>query len=558
MSKLTAMGISTGHDRGAAITIDGKIVVAISNERLSRKKTDRSDQIPVEAMRYCLKALSLTYEDIDVFIYNTTEDINSVPQQFESETNQSLSKLKFLPHHLAHAFGTFCASNFDESVVVVADAMGSVFNDETPIKEWFELENPLHEDGRQLAEGYSIYHFDRTNNNFIPIYTKWIPYPMREGDEDGSIGFMYGTGALHLVYSPKTNSWQAGKLMGLASYADPEFMKNYQSPLILEDDNLKVNTARKFPKVTYTSDFQSKANIAGMYQYDQETASLHLVKMAKKFTSSSNVCVAGGSFLNCNTNESIIKSNLFNQCYFFPPSDDSGIPIGLAYYGYTFLTNELPKTETWMSAYLGKEYTSDEIEEAFLRAPFSMEYFKYDFEEDLLEATANLLSENKVVAWFQGGSEIGPRALGHRSILASPAKNWMMDYINNEIKHREWYRPFAPSVLFEHQSEIFDLDTYSPYMLVTANVKDNWKEKIPAVTHHDGTSRYQSVTSENNPIYYKLINKFYEKTGIPVLLNTSFNGPEEPIVETPLDALKTFYNQNIHAIVINNYLIIRQ
>lgn len=552
------MGISTGHDRGAAITIDGKIKIAISNERLSRKKTDRSDQIPVEAMRYCIDALSISYDDIDVFVYNTTEETNLVPEQFELETKQSLSKLQFLPHHLAHAFSTFCASNFDESVVVVADAMGSVYNDETPIKDFFDLNSPLSDDNRQLAEGYSIYHFDRTTNTFKSIYTKWVPYPMIEGDIDGSIGLMYGTGALQLVYNPKNNTWQAGKLMGLASYADPEFIKNYQSPLILENDDLKVNTSRKHTNIDYNSDFQSKANVAGMYQYDQETASLHLVKMAKRFTSSSNICVAGGSFLNCNTNESIIKSKLFDQCYFLPPSDDSGIPIGLAYYGYTFLTKELPKSEKWMSAYLGKEYTSEEIELAFTQVPFTMDYFKYDFEEDLLESTANLLSENKVVAWFQGGSEIGPRALGHRSILASPTKKWMTDYINNEIKHREWYRPFAPSVLFEQQSKIFDLDTYSPYMLVTAKVKDKWKSKIPAVTHHDGTSRYQSVTLENNPIYYKLIKKFFKKTGIPVVLNTSFNGPEEPIVETPLDALNTFYNQNIHAIVINNYLIIRQ
>ena len=173
------------------------------------------------------------------------------------------------------------------------------------------------------------------------------------------------------------------------------------------------------------------------------------------------------------------------------------------------------------------------------------------------ENVAKLISEKNIVTIFQGRSEAGPRALGNRSMLASPKSPWMVNYINSEIKRREWYRPFAPSVLYDKQGEIFDLDTYSPYMLVTTTVKEEWKNKIPSVVHHDGTSRYQSVTPENNEEYYNVINKFYEKSGLPVVLNTSFNGPDEPIVETPFDAVRSMLNHDLFALFINDYMVVR-
>ena len=163
--------------------------------------------------------------------------------------------------------------------------------------------------------------------------------------------------------------------------------------------------------------------------------------------------------------------------------------------------------------------------------------------------------EHKPVAILQGGSEIGPRALGNRSIIANPSMYWMKDYINHDIKKREWYRPFAPSVLFEHQSDIFDLDVFSPYMLVTTTVKEEWKSKIPAVVHTDGTSRYQSVTTAMNESYYNLINTFYKESGLPVVLNTSFNGPGEPIVETPMDAIRSYIKNDMPILVLEDIVI---
>jgi carbamoyltransferase len=278
--------------------------------------------------------------------------------------------------------------------------------------------------------------------------------------------------------------------------------------------------------------------------------------MAKKITGMDNLCVVGGSFLNCNTNELVLKSELFKNNYFQPPADDSGIALGCAFYGGALLTEKPHQKTNWISPYLGKTYTNKEVEDSI--AGFDNIKVYECTEGESISTAAQYLSENKVIGWFNGGSESGPRALGNRSILASPSSKWMVEYINSEIKKREWYRPFAPSVLFEEQGKIFELDTYSPYMLVTTKVKPEWRDKIPGVTHFDHTSRYQSVTKELNPKYHKLITQFNNITGLPVVLNTSFNGPEEPVVETPYDAINTMLNHDLYALFINNYIITRK
>jgi len=554
MSDKIVMGISTGHTRGSAITINGELAVAISNERLTRIKTDHSDELPKQAMEYCIDALGITYKDIDLFVYNITEPVNKVIIDFKNFTGVSLSKLKFIPHHIAHAYSTFAASGFDEAAVVVADAMGSVYDDTTPIKEWYNLDESTLTNGQKWAEGFSIYQFKKGDINPHPVYKKWIKFPF-DVESGGSIGYFYGMGAKQLVYNPETHSWQAGKLMGLASYAEPEFVDKHDVLSIKGDNFLHVPSKPIMEdKVDWRSDFQFKANVAGLYQREQELNSMHLVKMAKKMTGSNNVCVSGGSFLNCNTNEMIIRSGLFENQYFMPPADDSGIPHGCAFAGSAYLMDEI-RTGDWMTPYTGKTYTDEEIELDVaqfegLRLVKLPKEVKYNL-------AAEMLDNNKVIGWFQNGSETGPRALGNRSMLASPKSPWMVNYINSEIKRREWYRPFAPSVLYDKQGEIFDLDTYSPYMLVTTTVKEEWKNKIPSVVHHDGTSRYQSVTPENNEEYYNVINKFYEKSGLPVVLNTSFNGPDEPIVETPFDAVRSMLNHDLFALFINDYMVVR-
>ena len=554
-----SLGFSLGHDRGAVLMKDGKVLIGISEERLSRIKHDSpySKDIPILSIDYCLNEYDLKYSDIDLYSYTTTDLEDNVLEDFVSITGLDHTRLKFLPHHLAHAFSTFYSSGFEDAVVVVADAMGSILSDNNQTKNWYNLESLCLSKNENFdwAEGYSIFNFT-TLNNVKEVYKKLIKFPIPENDNDQvSIGFAYSRGTKQLVYDEKNNSWSAGKLMGLASYANPEYVKNYQSNIEYHDYDMLIPSGIINPEVNHRSDFSSRANTAGLYQRNQEESCIHLAKIAKNITGAKNICVSGGSFLNCNTNELLIKSSMYEKYYFVPPADDSGIPLGCAWFG-TFVQNKIPTVTEQMSPYFGKTYTDSNILSdliSFDEITFEKIY-NYD---KLVDLVSEDLKNDKVIGWMQGGSEIGPRALGNRSILASPKNSWVVNYINSDIKKREWYRPFAPSVLFEYQKDIFDLEEYSPYMLVTTKVKTEWKDKIPAVVHYDGTSRIQSVTQENNYRYYNLIRKFHQKTGIPVLLNTSFNG-SEPIVETPSDAVRTFLNTGLYSLVINDFYIKRK
>jgi len=565
---MNVVGFSVGHHKGAALIIDGELKVAITEERLTRVKGDGAykTDLPIYSIDYCLSNQGLRYEDVDLFVYNTVDN-DKVMEQFITKIGLDEEKLIFIPHHLAHAYSTFYSSDFDDAAVVVADAMGNVVTPGSPMERWLiEKGEEVHDTTKEpfdWAEGATIFHFSK--NGVKEVWKKWVGFPFIFGEgNEYSIGTMYGEGSLQLVYDEKSNSWQAGKLMGLASHADKGFVDSTPEFTLYTEDNFTIPLRRIREDVTYKSDFSSKANVAGLYQREQENTSLHLCKIAKNITKSKNICVAGGSFLNCNTNEKIIKSKKFKGTYFVPPADDSGIPLGCAWYGYIEVMKGTKKDKKLLSPYTGVVYSNQDVLNAIeyidSLTPFrdKIDVFVIDDETELIGVTANYLNDNKVIGWYQGGSEIGPRALGNRSILSTPKNSWMKEYINNDIKRREWYRPFAPSVLYEKQSEIFDLNTYSPYMLVTTTVKKKWKDLIPAVVHIDGTSRYQSVTEENNPRYYKLIKQFQNVSGIPLVLNTSFNGKDEPIVETPLDAINSFWKNDLFALIINDIIIKRK
>lgn len=553
---MKVIGFTVGHDKGAVLIDNGEIVAGISQERLTRIKHDggySNGTIPMGCIQYCLEYGGLLISDIDLWAYSTTEVVDDVDQKMTDILGYSLGdRLLFVPHHLAHAYSTFFSSDFEDAVVVVADASGSIYNPQNKLFGLYNVDISKLLPGQDLAEGISIYYFNR--ESYSEVFKKWIRLPHEwEGEDDcTSLGARYSEGCLQLVYEPKNNSWSAGKLMGLASYSKPSELEKY--PILVQDldNDIHIPSIRILPHIRWNSDFYSRCTVAGLYQREQEQASLILAKIAKKLTSSPNICVAGGSFLNCSSNRIILDSGLFENCYFVPPSDDSGPPLGCAWYAYQKIAKV--KTETFLKPYLGKSYSRNEIVSALNSFP-TLNVKEYDDFSQIVEEIARHLSTNKVVGWFQGGSEIGPRALGNRSILASPCEKWMTNYINSEIKFREWYRPFAPAVLYEKQGEIFDTTFYSPYMLVTAKVKDEWKNKIPAVVHIDDTSRYQSVTEFNNTKFYQLISEFDKLTGVPVLLNTSFNGPEEPIVETPENAINTFLKRNLDFLVIENFVI---
>lgn len=562
---MIVLGFSVGHDKGAAIIRDGKIIVAISHERITRVKNDGGYQggsVPLESIMYCLSEANVTFDDLDLIVYSTTEIHDDISEQLGKVFKFPSKKLVGIPHHLAHAYSSYFSSGIpdttDNAVVIVADASGSILNHVNKTKEWYpEKYQEVLDTGLDLCEGISIYHF--SPSGYTEVYKKWIKYPPDiNTNECTSVGTMYSDGSIQLIYEPRTKTWPAGKLMGLASYADPEIVA--EAPLFAHftdetETDICIPNNTIYPRVTWQSDFFSKACVAGIYQREQERISLMLAQIAKKLTNSDKVCTAGGSFLNCNSNEQIIKSGLFNTCFFVPPADDSGIPLGCAWYAYQQVA-DIEEVEI-LSPYTGRKYLDEEITVAVESYP-DLNYTYYENFEDLVEDVSEKLYNNRVIGWYQGGSELGPRALGNRSILASPIPVWMKDHINHDVKKREWYRPFAPAVMFEHQSTIFDLDVYSPHMLVTSNVNPEWRNRIPSVTHVDGSARYQSVTKKNNFRFYSIIESFYKRTGVPVLLNTSFNGPREPIIETPSEAINALFSCNLDFLVVGNYLISRR
>jgi len=571
---MITLGFSIGHDKGAVLIIDGEVKIGISQERLSRIKHDGAWKdahtpdydVPFASIYYCLDAYGLRFDQVDLYVYNFTEDYKNasdhVEQHFVNETKLSLDKLLYIPHHLAHACSSFYSSGFDEASVVVVDAMGSVLNNKTA--EWYS-NYPYNM--CEVAEGHSIFHFSR--NSYKEVYKKWVPYPMHHNDhprhnEGHSLGYFYGTGTRQLVYNAANNTWAAGKLMGLASYADREWLNN-QKDLIEIDPQTNEFKVFGWPHfyhdhINHESSFQDRANLAGLYQRSLEKGILLLAEKAKRETNSNNLCVAGGCFLNCNTNEILVQSKLFNDYFFLPPADDSGIPLGCAWFGQMKLGLDEFIPKQLKTAYFGKTYSEDDVKYGVYKFIDQIEnknfnVQSFDSEDEQVAFVAKMLEENKVVGYFSGGSEIGPRALGHRSILASPCAPWMKEYVNTEIKKREWYRPFAPSVLEEYASEIFTLSVYSPFMLVTSQVNPDWASKIPSVVHIDNTSRFQSVSKNVNLKYHKLISKFHELTGVPLVMNTSFNGNDEPIVESPYDAMRCFVRNKMDALCIENFVI---
>jgi carbamoyltransferase len=554
---MKVIGFSNGHDKGAVLIEDGKVTVGISHERLSRIKHDGAYSgglVPFDSINYCLNYAGITYKDIDLFVYSTTEILDDVESQFKQYLKESYSeRILFIPHHLAHAYSSFFSSGFEESSVVVADASGSILNLKNKTHHWYEKDRDGLNSEEDWTEGISIFHFNK--NSYSEVYKKWIKYPVPVNtDDEVSLGLLYGQGCKQIVYDQDTNSWTAGKLMGLASYADKNIVDSSEDYVKELDNDIFIPCTPIYPKVKWNSDFYSRACVAGIYQKEQERASLILAKIAKNLTKSENICVAGGSFLNCNANEKILNSKLFNNCFFIPPSDDSGIPLGCAWYGYQKLEDIVDVKP--LSPYIGKKYTRTDIISSINLIP-NIIYNEYQSFDELTDVVTYWLTQNRVIGWFQDGSEIGPRALGNRSIIASPIQPWMKDHINHDIKLREWYRPFAPAVMYEYQNEIFESNIFSPYMLLTTQVKEEWRNKIPSVSHVDGSARHQSVTKEINEKFYNLIKNFYKQTGVPVLLNTSFNGPDEPIVESPLEAINTFLNRNLDFLVVENFLISR-
>ena len=555
------------HDSAAALLKNGHVIAAVEEERFSRKKFD--DDFPKMAIEWCLKEANITPEQIDsvafydkpVLKFERLLDnyiavaprglysfLNTIPKWLhkrlwiKNEIHKSLKGFNgdiiFPEHHLSHAAHTFYTSNFDESAILTVDGVG----------EW-----------STTSIGFA-------KNNSISL-THDIRWPH-------SLGLFYSAFTYFLGFQVNEGEY---KLMGLASYGKPKFYDEIINNLIDVKDDGSIHLNMKYFAFTYdkvmTNDKFAKLFGIDPRKKDEKAEQIHfdigasaqkvlediLLKMANhvydKFKIK-NLCLGGGVGLNGVANYRILKESQFDNVHIPPSPGDAGSAVGCAQYLYhihhknkRIIEQDQSKT-IQENVYVGPSYTNEEIQK-FLDSE-NIIYEKLD-NQQLLSKTANLISDGNIVGWYQGKMEWGPRALGCRSILADPRKAEMKDILNEKIKHRESFRPFAPSILEEHVSEYFDIDRSSPYMLMVTHVKK--PDQIPAVTHVDGTGRLQTVHRNANPIYYDLINEFYKITGVPVVINTSMNVMGEPIVNTPKQAYQMIIKTDMDYLVMGNYLV---
>tara|TARA_E500000178_G_scaffold195482_1_gene193494 strand:+ start:698 stop:2533 length:1836 start_codon:yes stop_codon:yes gene_type:complete len=587
------LGISAFfHDSAACILKDGKIIAAAQEERFTRKKHDPN--YPHNAIEFVLKFANLKLSEVDQIVFFEKPFLKFerlletyvafAPKGFVSfakampiwikeklfQKSLLFNKLKehdqnyksdqnifFSDHHLSHAASAFFPSPFDEAVVLTADGVG----------EWATT---------TVAVG---------KNNELEI-KKEIHFPH-------SLGLLYSAFTYYTGF--KVNSGEY-KLMGLAPYGNPIYEDKVKQLLDLkEDGTFRLNqkyfnyatgltmTNKNFDKLFGQKPRNPKnekitqfhMDVASSIQKVTEEIMINLVKSIRKEYGIKNLCLAGGVALNCVANGKILKEKIFENIWIQPAAGDAGGSLGAALaLWHIDLGNKrsVDPNDDMKGSYLGPDYNQDEIENNLKIAGANFETLNYN---ELIDKTAQLLSNEKAIGWFQGRMEFGPRALGSRSILGDPRSDKMQKNLNLKVKYRESFRPFAPSILREDLSTWFDIDVDSSYMLLVANINSDKKikmtneqkklfgidklnikrSKIPAVTHVDYSARVHTVTKNINDRYYDLISKFKEKTGCPVIVNTSFNVRGEPIVNTPIDAFNCFMGTELDYLVIGNCIL---
>jgi carbamoyltransferase len=590
------LGISAFyHDSAAAIVVDGEIIAAAQEERFSRKKHDES--YPKNAINYVLKEAGLKLDEVDHIVFYEKPFlkferlletyIGFSPSGFKSfsmsmplwlrdklfqkkmlfdalkeqDNNfNDIKKINFAEHHLSHAASAFFSSPYDEAVILTIDGVG----------EW-------------ATTTISLGKYNKIN------ILKEIHFPH-------SLGLLYSAFTYFLGF--KVNSGEY-KVMGLAPYGEPRFKNIILDKLIdvKEDGSFKLNmeyfnyatgltmTNNNFAKLFNIKKrepenklLQIHMDIAASIQAVTEKTVLKITRFLFKEFKIPNLCMAGGVALNCVANGKILKDGLFKNIWIQPASGDAGGALGAAQsFYYQELDNErkILKTDSMKGSYLGPQFTDDETENELKNCRANYKKLNLD---QIIKHTAKALSDEKVVGWFQGRMEFGPRSLGNRSIIADPRSEKMQKNLNLKVKFRESFRPFAPAVLFEKVSEWFEVNSESPYMLLVADVKKSKqvqmtneqkhlfgidklnvkRSSIPSVTHVDYSARIQTVHKETNPIFYKLIEEFEKITKFPVLVNTSFNVRGEPIVCSVADAFNCFMGTELDILVCNNFILYKQ
>lgn len=565
---MIVLGISCFyHDSAAAIIKDGQIIAAAQEERFTRTKHDNT--FPHKSIEFCLNKLNIAINEVDyiAFYEKPILKFDRVLSQHISHFPKSLKvfidtipswvleklqikkilkdichyhgKVVFIPHHLSHAAASYFTSPFSEAAILTIDGVG----------EW----------------ATTTYGFAKNNNIKLE---KQINFPH-------SLGLFYSALTAYLGFAVNNDEY---KVMGLSAYGknQQEYYPKIKKLIKLNSDgSYQLNTkyfsfeyqekmfnqklchllggpARK-PDSEMTSRYE---NIAfATQQVFEETLFFMLNKLYKKHPSK-NLILSGGSALNSLANGKILKNTSFKNLYITPDPGDGGGSLGAALYTYYHLSKK-SSHHLLPSAYLGPDFTLEQIKKTINK--YKLKSKLVIDNQKLSDLVSELLIKQKVIGWFQGRMEWGPRALGNRSILAAATSREMQDIINAKVKHREMFRPFAPVILREYTKDYFITDKNIPisadYMLMVYPFKKSVQLKVPAVVHVDGTGRLQTIDEQSNPKYYRLIKSYYQKTGIPLILNTSFNVKGEPIVCTPEDAIKCFLNTEIDYLVLGNYLI---
>jgi carbamoyltransferase len=560
---MNILGIDWGeHDSAASLVQDGRLVAAAEEERFNRIK-HAPFAFPTGAARYCFKEAGITPDDVDIVAFSfapkvglgrgywhalrhfpkanfiaLTETVRRAWYLAQSAYARYTLKLPdrtrsvYVPHHLAHAASAFYCSPFDRAAILVVDGMG----------EW-----PV----TSLYQGM--------DNQLSSLATVNFPH---------SLGFFYAAFTEYFGFSPFDGEY---KVMGMAAYGEPRFEKHLREIVRTPNgvnyqlDLRYFNFHRDYGRTTWYSPMMEEAfgpacsstqmpdqrylDLAASVQGRLEDVLFHLVEYAYGRTQLPNLCMAGGVALNSAANGKIAQSGPFDRLFVQPASNDAGCALGAALYAQHSISNNGSR-ESLQHVYLGPEYGSQEIE-TILRDNL----LDYQTVENPAEKAATLLAQGKIIGWFQGRMEFGPRALGNRSILADPRQADMKDRINAAVKFREPFRPFAPSVIAEKREDYFEDVGGSPFMLRVTQVRPGMGERIPAVTHVNGTARLHTVSRESNPLYHDLIRRFGAKTGVPVVLNTSFNVRGEPIVCTPKEAIACFYNSGLDALILDRFLL---
>ncbi|MBW3623240.1 MAG: carbamoyltransferase [Armatimonadetes bacterium] len=574
---MVVLGINAYHgDASACLIRDGKLLYAIAEERLNREK--HCAGFPVEAIRFCLDRAGITINEVDHIATGRNPNANlhrkvlrvlrqfpgisvlkdrlayaskirnlrdDILHHFPEAEGQLKAQLHHVEHHRAHLASAFFVSPFEEAACLSVDGFGDFVS-------------------TMLGAG---------SGTDLRVLEK-VEYPH-------SLGIYY-TAVSQYIGFPKYGD--EGKVMGLAPYGEPRYLEQFRDIVRLIPNGLFELNLDYFTHHTHGVDMtwesgsptmgriysdkfnetfgparkpeepltQHHHDLAASLQVRLEEALAHLCRRLHQLVPNRNLAYAGGVALNCTFNGMIRKETPFEEVYIQPAAGDDGTAIGSAFYAL-HMDAKQPRSFVMRHAYTGGEWSPAELEAALKSRNLEYEVLST---EEMAERAAGLIAGGAVLGWYQGGMEFGPRALGHRSIVVDPRRGDMKDILNARIKHREPFRPFAPSVLAERVGDFFEQDYPSPFMLMAYKVKEEKQSVIPAVTHVDGTGRLQTVEREVSPIYWGLIKAFERQTGVPVVLNTSFN-ENEPIVFRPEEAINCFLKTRMDALALGNFLVVR-